>query len=89
MYQNNEVLSELILNQWFLMGITLVSVFLLNSKIELFSLKFQGAGFKENGVKYLFLIGSLVLILTLKFLAIPLIIIFYVISSLVSITGKT
>lgn len=83
-YQNNDFLNDLILNQWFLIGITLLSVFLLNSKIELFALKFQGTSFKENGVKYLFLIGSLVLIITLKFLAIPLIIAFYILTSLVT-----
>jgi len=84
LYQNNEILSNLILNQWFLIAMTLLSAFLLNSKIELFALKFQGTGFKENGVKYLFLIGSLVLILTLKFLAIPVIIALYILTSLVT-----
>lgn len=83
LYQNNEVLGDLILNQWFLMALTLLSVFLLNSRIELFALKFKGTGFKENGVKYLFLIGSLVLLLTMKFLAIPVIIALYILTSLV------
>ena len=83
LYQNNDVLNNVILNQWFLIGLTILSAFLLNSGIELFALKFNGLGFKENGVKYLFLIGSLVLLLTLKFLAIPIVILFYIISSLV------
>lgn len=84
LYQNNEVLSELILNPWFLIGLTLLSSFLLNSGISLFALKFKGTSFRENGVKYLFLIGSLVLILTLRFLAIPLIIVFYVLASMLT-----
>ncbi|BFP42615.1 CDP-alcohol phosphatidyltransferase family protein [Flavobacteriaceae bacterium GF1] len=83
LYQNNDVLNSIILNQWFLIGLTILSAFLLNSGIELFALKFNGLGFKENGVKYLFLIGSLVLLLTLKFLAIPIVILFYILSSLV------
>ena len=82
LHQNNETLNDLILNQWFLIGFTILSVLLLNSRIELFALKFKGIGFKENGVKYLFLIGSLVLLLTLKFLAIPAIIAFYILTSL-------
>ncbi len=82
LYQNNDALSDVLLNQWFLMALTLLSVFLLNSKIELFALKFQGTGFKENGIKYLFLIGSLVLLLTMKFLAIPVIIGLYILTSL-------
>jgi len=83
LYQNNDVLSALILNQWFLMGVTVLSAFLLNSNIRLFALKFQGTGFKENGVKYLFLIGSFVLLITLKFMGIPVIILLYILSSLV------
>ena len=83
LYQNNEVLNDLILNQWFLLGLTVLSAFLLNSKITLFALKFQGTGFKDNGVKYLFLIGSLVLLLTLKFMAVPVIILFYICTSLI------
>jgi len=82
--QNNEILGDLILNQWFLMAVTVLSCFLLNSKIELFSLKFKGTGFKENGIKYLFLVGSLVLLLTLRFLAIPAIIAFYIFTSLLT-----
>ncbi|MEM8929269.1 MAG: CDP-alcohol phosphatidyltransferase family protein [Bacteroidota bacterium] len=83
LHQNNDALNALILNQWFLIGMTFLSVFLLNSKITLFALKFQGTGFKENGLKYLFLIGSLVLLLTMKFLAIPAIIALYILTSLV------
>lgn len=83
-YQNTPELNSVILNQWFLMGMTVLSAFLLNSKIRLFSLKFKSYGFKENGVKYLFLIGSLVLLLTLRFLAIPIIILFYILSSLLT-----
>ena len=82
LYQNNDVLSNLILNQWFLIAFTLTSAFLLNSKIELFALKFENYAFKDNAVKYLFVIGSLVLLLTLQFLAIPLIILLYILSSL-------
>ncbi len=81
-YQNNDVLNSIILNEWFLIGVTLFSSFLLNSKIELFALKFENFSFKDNAVKYLFLIGSLVMLLTMKFLAIPLIVLFYILASL-------
>ncbi|WP_394970814.1 CDP-alcohol phosphatidyltransferase family protein [uncultured Croceitalea sp.] len=89
LYQNNDVLNEIILNQWFLIGLTLLSAFLLNSKIELFSFKFKNYSFKENGIKYLFLIGSLVLLLTVKFLAVPLIIVMYIMASLIEKQFKT
>ena len=83
LYQNNDILNSIILNQWFLIGLSFLSAFLLNSKIELFSFKFKNFGFKDNAIKYLFLILSLVLLVTVKFLAIPLIIAFYILGSLI------
>lgn len=84
LYQNNDVLNGIILNQWFLIGLTLLSTYVLNAKIELFALKFQNWGFKDNGLRYIFIIISLVLLVTLQFLAVPLIIVFYVLSSLMA-----
>ncbi|AWX43371.1 CDP-diacylglycerol--serine O-phosphatidyltransferase [Flagellimonas maritima] len=87
LYHNNDVLNGVILNQWFLMALTLISAFLLNSRIELFALKFKNWSFRDNGLRYLFVIGSLILLLTLKFLAIPIIILFYVVTSLLTPKG--
>ena len=82
LYHNNEVLNNIILNPWFLVILTVVSSYLLNSPIELFALKFKNWSFKDNGIRYLFIIGSLVLLLTLRFLAIPVIVLFYILASL-------
>lgn len=84
LYQNNDVLNGIILNQWFLIGLTLLSTYLLNAKIELFALKFNNWSFKDNGLRYIFIIISLVLVITLKFLAVPTIIVFYILSSVVT-----
>jgi len=83
-YHPSNVLSNLILNQWFLIGLVFVSTFLLNCSLPLFALKFKNWSFKDNALRYIFLIISLVLLITMKFLAVPLIILFYVLSSLVS-----
>ena len=83
-YHPSNVLSNLILNQWFLIGLIFVSTFLLNCSLPLFALKFKNWSFKDNALRYIFLIISLVLLITMKFLAVPLIILFYVLSSLVS-----
>ncbi|KAB5486950.1 MULTISPECIES: CDP-alcohol phosphatidyltransferase family protein [Flagellimonas] len=88
LYHNNELLNGIILNPWFLIGLTLLSAYLLNSPIALFALKFKNWSFKDNGVRYLFLIGSLIMLLTLKFLAIPLIILFYILASLLMPSEK-
>ncbi|CAZ97097.1 CDP-alcohol phosphatidyltransferase family protein [Zobellia galactanivorans] len=83
-YQNNDALNGIILNQWFLIFITALSTYLLNANIPLFALKFKTWSFKDNAVRYIFLIVSAVLLLTLKFLAVPCIIVFYVVASLVA-----
>ncbi|MEP5617918.1 MAG: CDP-alcohol phosphatidyltransferase family protein [Flavobacteriaceae bacterium] len=84
LHHNNDVLNAIILNQWFLIGLTVLSVYLLNSRIELFALKFKNWSFKDNAVRYLFLIGSLVMLITLKFLAVPLIILLYILVPLIA-----
>lgn len=74
-------LNEFILNKWFLIGLTLFSCYMLNAEIPLFSLKMKSYGFKENAVKYSFLIISIVMLVLLQFIAIPLIIVIYVLLS--------
>lgn len=83
-YQNNDLLNGIILNQWFLIGMTIVSAFLLNSNIPLFALKFKSWNFQDNALRYIFIIISLVLLITLRFLAVPIIIAFYIVSSVIS-----
>ncbi|PHS06599.1 MAG: phosphatidylserine synthase [Kordia sp.] len=73
--------NELILNKWFLIGLTLFSCYMLNAEIPLFSLKMKTYGFKENAVKYIFLILAIVMLVLLQFVAIPLIIVLYVLLS--------
>ncbi len=87
LFHQSDVLNSFILNQWFLIGLTILSTYLLNSNIELFALKFDNWSFRDNAFRYLFLIGSLVMLITLKFLALPLIIVFYILSSLL-MSGK-
>ncbi|MFT4831705.1 MAG: CDP-diacylglycerol--serine O-phosphatidyltransferase [Psychroserpens sp.] len=84
LYHNNEFLNGIILNQWFLIGMTFLSAYLLNSRIELFALKFKNWSFKDNALRYIFIVICLVSIGTMKFLAIPFIIAFYVASSLLN-----
>jgi CDP-diacylglycerol--serine O-phosphatidyltransferase len=83
LYQGNDYLNQIILNPWFLIIITVLSSYLLNSRIELFALKFKNWSFKDNALRYIFVIVSLVLLLTMKFLAVPAIVFFYIVSSLV------
>lgn len=83
-FQNSNTINAFILNPWFLIAVTFLSCYLLNSKIKLFALKFKDWSFKTNAVRYMFIILSIVFIVIFKFLAIPIIIIFYVLLSLFS-----
>lgn len=88
-FQNNDIFNSLILNQWFLIGVTLVSCYLLNSKIKLFALKFKNFGFADNKFRYTLIVLSIFLMLLFHFIAIPLIIILYIVLSLFkNVTAK-
>ncbi len=64
-----------------LIGITIVFSLLLVSPVELFALKFKTFGWKGNQVRFVFLAGSTVLVLLFRELALPLIIIGYIVLS--------
>ncbi|TDI81689.1 MAG: phosphatidylserine synthase [Bacteroidetes bacterium] len=75
--------DAIILNRWFLIGMTLLSCVLLNAEIRLFALKFKTWDMRSNARRYIFLVFCLVSSVLLKFLAIPLIITVYILMSLV------
>jgi len=81
-FQYSELAETIILNRWFLIGMTLLSCILLNAEIPLFALKYKTWDFKSNAVRYIFLIICVVLLVLLKFLAIPFIILLYILLSL-------
>ncbi|MEX0997480.1 MAG: CDP-alcohol phosphatidyltransferase family protein [Flavobacteriaceae bacterium] len=83
-YQPSEMASDILLNKWVLLVLTLLSCYLLNANLKLFSLKFKTRSFKANSLRYVFLIVSLVLLIGLWFVAVPLIIILYILLSLVA-----
>lgn len=85
-YTTIEFVKDLVFNNYFLVSVSLVLSFLMNAELPLFSLKFKSYGIKENIIKYVFLLVSLVLIITLQYLAVPLIIIMYVLLSVIQNT---
>jgi len=87
-YQPTELFDSLLHNMWVLLGITLLSAYLLNAEIALFALKFNDYSFKNNALKYIFLALCVILLLSLKIIAIPLIILLYIILSLLPILPK-
>jgi len=79
---------QFILNPFTLCLFSLILSLLLVSEIHLFALKFKNFKWKGNEIRFVFLGLCLTLISTLHFIAIPLIIILYILISIVSGFGK-
>lgn len=75
---------DLLVNPYVLIVITFLSCYALNAALPLFALKFNQWSWKENEIRYSFLIASVVLIFSLKLYAIPTIILLYVLMSALS-----
>lgn len=80
--------SDLILNPVFLVLSTLIFSFLLVAELPLFALKFKSFGWKGNEIRFIFLTACVILLATLWWLAIPLIIILYILLSLIQNLAK-
>lgn len=78
------MLSELVLNPWFLSISAIIMSMLMVVELPLFALKFKHFKWKGNEIRYIFLTLSVLLLATLFFWAIPVIIILYVILSLIN-----
>ena len=83
-FSDSLIVLEILTNQWVLLAITLCSAYILNAEIPLFSLKIKKFNLKDNMLQMVFLLVSIILVLLLHYLAIPLIIIFYVLLSVVN-----
>ena len=82
-YPTNGII-DLLLNNWVLLAITLLSAYVMNAEIPLFSLKIKNFSFQKYKLQIAFLVAAIIMIATLKILAIPLIIMTYVLLSVVN-----
>ena len=81
-YSSNEIAIHLIQSTWFLIALTLLLCYMMNAEIPLFSLKFKDYSWKNNKVKITFVFLTLMLVVMLQFIAIPLVIVLYVLLSM-------
>lgn len=70
-------------NVYILCLISILSYYILNAEIKLIALKFNNLNFKENWYRFLLILVSIALIISLQFLAVPIIIAFYIIFSII------
>lgn len=83
-FSDSLVVFDILTNQWFLLAITLFSAYILNAEIPLFSLKIKDFTFKKNALQIVFLSLCFILLIFFQYLAIPLVIIAYVLLSVIN-----
>jgi CDP-diacylglycerol--serine O-phosphatidyltransferase len=78
--------AGLIYQYWFLIALSVVMSLLLVTEIPLFALKFKGFSWADgqNRLRFIFLGLAVILLLTLHFVAIPLVILLYILLSIVN-----
>lgn len=72
------------LNPIILISMVVIMPFLLVSNIPLFAMKFINYSWKDNMIRYLFIGISLIMLIFLQYTAVPLIILFYILLSLIN-----
>jgi len=77
-------LANLINNSFFLVGLSFLTSFLLVAEMPLFALKFKNFSWASNKLVYCFLAVSVIMLLTLNFVAIPLVILLYILLSVLN-----
>ena len=76
--------QEFLLNPWVLYGIILLVSYLMNNNMRFLALKFKDYSFKNNATTYVLLLIAIVSIVFLKWLAVPVIFLLYIIFSVFS-----
>lgn len=74
--------QEVLFNQWLIYGIIILLSFLMVSNIPLLSLKFKDTSLKNNLPKYILAGIAIIAAITLKWVAIPIVFVSYVLVSL-------
>jgi len=78
----NTIVAEYLCNNWVLLTITFFSTYIMNAEIPLFSLKIKDFSFAKYKLQIFFLAISVLMLIFLQILAVPLIIIIYVLLSI-------
>jgi len=76
------IVLEMLTTPSFLLVIALLSAYMLNAEIPLFSLKIKSRRLKDNALQIGFLIASVLLLVFFQYLGIPLLIIVYILLSI-------
>ena len=81
-YSNNETINSLLINKWFLYAIILLLSYLMVSNLPLMAFKFNSSSLQKNIPKIILLVIAVIAVFLLKWLAVPIVFIFYIVLSL-------
>ncbi|MCK5171167.1 MAG: CDP-alcohol phosphatidyltransferase family protein [Bacteroidales bacterium] len=80
----NDLLLTILKNKYVLSVLVILFSLLLVTELPMFSLKFKNLGWKGNKIRYIFIVLSIILLISLHTIAIPLIIILYILLSAIN-----
>lgn len=83
LYASQSLFYMVITNTYFYLGLAVTMSVLMVSELPLFGLKFKSFKLKGNEIRFFFLTSTAVLLITLQFVAIPFIILSYLLLSLI------
>lgn len=81
--QQNEMIQDLVATPYLLYLITILSSFALVAELPLFAMKFKVWNWQDNKIRWIFLLISIILLAIFQVVAIPMIIVVYVILSVI------
>ncbi len=80
----NDLLLTILKNKYVLSVLVIIFSLLLVAEFPMFSLKFKNLGFQGNKIRYIFIVLSVILLISLHTIAIPIIIILYILLSAIN-----
>ncbi len=80
----NDLLLAVLKNKYVLSVLVILFSLLLVTEFPMFSLKFKNLGFQGNKIRYIFIVLSVILLILLHTIAIPIIIILYILLSAIN-----
>lgn len=81
-YYPDHIFEQIIINKYFILGLTIIQSYLLVSEIPMFSFKFKNLSWADNKLRFIFLGLVTVFFAVFQIAAIPLIIMAYVLLSI-------
>jgi CDP-diacylglycerol--serine O-phosphatidyltransferase len=81
-YSNNETINKVLLNQWFWYALVIIIAYLMVSRLPMMALKFKGFSVKKDSPKLILVAIAIIAGIFLKWLAVPVVFVVYVVLSL-------